>query len=112
MKKFIVLYYAPTEAREKMQNSTPEEMKNGMAPWMEWKEKLGEGLVEMGTPLGNAMKVTNSGVVPGDANVIGYSVLQAENIDAAVLMVKEHPHLKWTAGCEIEVYESLPTPGM
>ena len=52
MKKFIVLYHASQDAAKKMASATPEEMKAGMAPWMEWAQKCGYGLVDMGTPLG------------------------------------------------------------
>ena len=34
MKKFIVLYHAPTSVLEQMQNATPEEAQAGMEPWM------------------------------------------------------------------------------
>lgn len=108
MKKFIVLYRAPSSAREKMQNTTPEDMKKGMEPWMAWKEKLGDALVDMGTPLTHAMTVTTTEVMPGDVSIVGYSILQAENIDDAVAMVKNHPHLQWVDGCSVEVHESMP----
>jgi len=36
MKKFIVIYHAPDEAIQQMGNSTPEELKAGMEPWMVW----------------------------------------------------------------------------
>lgn len=112
MKKFIVIYRAPMTATEKMAASTPEEMKKGMEPWMEWMKKCGTGLVDMGTPLGNGQKVTKDGVSPSNDTVNGYSVLQAESMDKAVEMLKDHPHLGWVDGCEIEVHESLPLPGM
>ena len=111
MKKFLILYTAPTPAREQMQKSTPEEMKKGMEPWMAWKDKLGDKLVDMGMPLGNAMTVTKNDVMPGDAEVVGYSVLQADSIDEAVEMVKNHPHLQWMEGCTVEVHEMMPMPG-
>ncbi|HLD81974.1 MAG TPA: hypothetical protein VJA22_02085 [Patescibacteria group bacterium] len=112
MKKFIVLYHASQDAAKKMASATPEEMKAGMAPWMEWAQKCGSGLVDMGTPLGNGQKITKSGASPSTKEVIGYSVLQAKSMDEAVEMLKGHPHLDWTDGCEIEVHESLPMPGM
>ncbi|MEK7519855.1 MAG: hypothetical protein AAB581_01230 [Patescibacteria group bacterium] len=112
MKKFIVLYHASEKAAEKMAAATPEEMQKGMEPWMAWAKKCGSGLVDMGTPLGNGHKVTKSGTMPSGAGVVGYSVLQAESIEEAVKMMKGHPHLDWVDGCEIEVHESLPTPGM
>lgn len=111
MKKFIVLYHAPADWG-KMKDVTPEEMKKGMESWMEWAKKCGSGLVDMGTPLGNGQKVTKSGVSPSSKEVIGYSILQANGMEEAVEMIKGHPHLDWTESCEIEVHESLPTPGI
>lgn len=108
MKKFIVLYYAPASAVEQMTKASPEEMKKGMEPWMEWAKKVGSGMVDMGAPLGNGHKVTKSGATASDSQVTGYSILQAEDIDAVVEMLKDHPHLDWAEGCEIEVYESMP----
>ena len=113
LKKFIVVYYAPGSAMDQMKNANPEDMKKGMEPWMQWVQKIGSGMVDLGTPLGNGLKVTKSGTtMPSDKGVVGYSILQAETMEQAVNMVKNHPHLSWAEGCEIEVYESLPLPGM
>jgi hypothetical protein len=112
MKKYIVLYHASQEVSKKMAAATPEEMKAGMEPWMDWAKKCGTGLVDMGTPLGGGMKVTKNGTSPSTKEVVGYSILQANSMDAAVEMLKNHPHLNWTEGCEIEVHESLLVPGM
>ena len=108
----MVIYHANTDAAVKMAESTPEEMQEGMKPWMEWAEKCEDGLVDMGTPLANGMKVSTSGTSPSDKNVVGYSVLQAESMEEAVEMLKNHPHLQWTEGCEVEVHEEMPLPGM
>jgi hypothetical protein len=110
MKKFIVLYHANEAAAAKMAQATPEDMKEGMKPWMEWAEKCGDGLVDMGTPLGNGQKVTTDGSAASDKAVVGYSILQAEDMDAAKAMLSHHPHLAWTDGCEIEVHESMELP--
>ena len=112
MKKFIVTYHASVSAAEQMAQASPEEMQKGMEPWMAWAEKCGDGLVDMGSPLANGQKVTESGSSPSDKNVVGYSILQAESLDAAVAMLKDHPHLGWTEGCEIEVHETMALPGM
>ena len=112
MKKFIVLYHAPATAIAQMQKASPEEMKKGMEPWFIWQKKVGSGMVDLGTPLGNGMKVTKSGVTPSEKEVVGYTILQANSMDEAVEMLKDHPHLDWVDGCSIEVHESLPLPGM
>lgn len=110
MKKFIVIYYAPASAVEQMSKASPEDMKKGMEPWMAWAQKVGDKMVDLGTPLGNGQKVTKSGATASDSQVNGYSILQAEDMDGAVEMLKGHPHLDWAEGCEIEVYESMPLP--
>ena len=112
MKKFIVIYHASEDSAQKMASAIPEEMKKGMEPWMEWAKKCGSGLVDMGAPLANGQKVTKNGTSPSDKDVVGYSVLQAENMEKAVEMLKGHPHLDWTDSCEIEVHEAMPLPGM
>lgn len=112
MKKFIVIYHAPASAAAKMASVTPEEAKKGMEPWMAWAQKVGAGMVDLGTPLGNGQKVTKSGTAPSEKEVVGYTVLQAESMDEAVKLLQDHPHLEWVDGCSIEVHESLPLPGM
>lgn len=111
MKKFIVLYHAPVGAMEKMASATPEEAKKGMEPWMAWAQRCGEGLVDMGLPLGMSMKVTSAGTMPNQTTICGYSVLQANDMDGAVEMLKDHPHVAWMDSCTVEVHEALPMPG-
>jgi len=111
MKKFIVLYYAPMSAMKQMHNATPEEMQKGMEPWMAWAEKCGNALVDLGTPLGNGQRLDKSGgSSPSQSNIVGYSILQAEDMEGVKALLQGHPHLEWADGCEIEVYESLPLP--
>ena len=110
MPRYVVTYHTPATAMEKMKDSTPEDMKKGMEMWMAWAGECGDGLVDMGTPLGGGQKVTASGISPSANGVVGYSVLQAEDMEGALAMLKGHPHLGWDAGCEIEVHESLPMP--
>ena len=57
MKKFFVIYTAPASYREQMQNSSPDDMKKGMEQWEVWAKKCGNGLVDMGTPLGGGKKI-------------------------------------------------------
>ena len=64
----------------------------------------------MGTPLAGGQVLSASGASASDKGVVGYSILQAESIEAAQEMLMGHPHLQWGAGCEIEVHESMPLP--
>ena len=110
MNTYIVLYHAPKTVAERFAQATPEEAMQGMKLWMSWKEKLGDALLHMGKPLGNAMRVTKDGASKSDSNIIGMSMLQANNMDEALEMVKDHHHLHWAEGCEITLLEEMPIP--
>jgi hypothetical protein len=112
MSKFVVIYHADADAVAATQNMDPEEMQKGMNAWFEWGNGIGDALVDFGTPLMGGIKVTPSGTSPSDKEVTGYSILEAESMDAVAEMLKGHPHLGWAAGCEIEVHETMAVPGM
>jgi len=107
----MVIYYAPMEAVKQTQSMSPEDMKKGMDKWFAWSEKIGSALVDMGTPLMPGQKISESGSTPSTKDVTGYSILQAEDIEKAKELLKDHPHLGWADGCEIEVYECMHLPG-
>lgn len=112
MKKFIVIYHAPVDAMQQTEGSSKEDMDNGMEAWMAWARKCGDNLVDLGTPLGNGQKLFPGGAsADSDRQVAGYSILQADNLEEAEGLLKDHPHLQWNSACEIEIHESLALPG-
>jgi hypothetical protein len=111
MKKFLVLYKAPTSAFEQMQKATPEQQKAGMDAWMAWSKKTASAIVDMGAPLGKSLRVTNSGASPVTNDLGGYSILQAESKEALAESLKGHPHFMVQDGF-IEIVELMPIPGM
>ena len=111
MKKFLVLYKAPTSAFEQMQKSTPEQQKAGMDAWMAWGKKAASSIVDMGAPLGKSLRVTPAGASPVVNDLGGYSVMQAASKEALADTMKGHPH--FTMGdSSIEIVELMPMPGM
>lgn len=82
----------------------------GVKLWSDWAEKVGAALVDPGRPLGNAITVTKTGMTKTDSKIIGMSILQANSMDAAYEMVKDHHHLHWADDCEIVVLEEMPIP--
>ncbi len=113
MKKFIVIYHAPLDFIKDMANTTPEDRKKGMDEWMAWAKKCGSKLVDMGAPLMNGQQLIPDGTSKSsNKNVVGYSILDAENLEEAKSLLKGHPHLAWNAQCSIEVHETMPMPGM
>ena len=110
MKKFLVLYKASASAFAEAMKSTPEQQKAGMDLWMAWGKKAASSIVDMGAPLGRALRVTPSGVTPTSNDLGGYSILQAESKEALAATLKGHPHFMMP-GSSIEITELMPMPG-
>lgn len=104
----MVIYYAPPEAMAGMANMTEEQKMEGMKPWQEWMENMGERLLDGGSPLmGGTMVQPGGSASPSSTQVTGYSMLEAGSMDEAKSLVDNHPHLQWTEGCSIEVLECI-----
>ena len=91
----------------------PEDLAEGMKAWMQWAQRCGDKLVDLGAPLMNGKQLNPDGTSQNsEKEVSGYSILQAENMEEAKSLLKGHPHLNWNAYCTIEVHETMPLPGM
>lgn len=111
MKKFLVLYKAPTASFAQMMKATPEQQKAGMDAWMAWSKKAATSIVDMGSPLGKSLRVNKGSASPTTNDLGGYSILQAESKESLGETLKGHPHFMTPEGF-IEVVEVMPMPGM
>ena len=87
---------------------TEEESAKVMAAWGSWMEGLGGALKDPGNPFGNATTINSDGstVAGGGTNpATGYTLLEADSLDAAVALAKGCPILD--SGGSIEVAEAL-----
>jgi hypothetical protein len=110
MKKFLVLYKAPTSSFQQMMKATPEQQKAGMDAWMAWGKKAASSIVDMGAPLGKSLRVTKGGASPSTNDLGGFSILQAESKEALAETLHGHPHFLMPEGF-IEIVEVMPMPG-
>ena len=88
--------------------ATPEEQQQVMAAWGQWFGGLGQAIVDGGNPFsGQARSIGADGSVSDGASsgLSGYSILKADDLNAATTMAKGCPIL--TSGGSIEVYETL-----
>ena len=111
MTKFVFIYHAPPMP-EGAPEPSPEEMQGVMSAWNAWAGRVGDGMVDFGTPLAGGTRVTTEGTAASDRQVAGYSIIEVADRDAALALAEGHPHLNMPGGCEIEVHEALPVPGM
>ena len=112
MNRYIVLYKAPISVAKRFAQATHEEAMVGLKMWIDWFQKLGPALLDPGKPLTNATRVTKESISKIESPIIGMSILQAVSLDAALAMVRDHHHLNWAEGTEIEVLEEMAIPEM
>ena len=105
----MVIYHAPADAFDGMADMTEEQKKEGMQLWFDWKDKIGDAVLDFGAPLMGGRRISPDGsTTDSNKEVAGYSIIQAENIESAQNLLKDHPHLAWTSACQIEVHEMAP----
>lgn len=107
MTKYVFTYHAPP-----LPDSSPEEMQVSMQKWMAWAGEVGDRMVDFGTPLAGGMRVTPSGTSESTSQVAGYTIIEADDMDSALALARNHPHLEMAGSCEIEVHEAQLVPGM
>jgi hypothetical protein len=106
MSKFLYLYRGPATP---MEDFTPEQSAEQMQAWGEWMGRVGSALVDGGAPFGARSSVADDGTspVPGDLN--GYTIVEADSLDAARALLERHPFLSEGKGrFAIEIFELVP----
>ncbi len=112
MKKFMVLFMAPTAEFEKFMASTDKQaMQDSMEAWNAWIASHAQDFVDEGAPLGSTLRVTKDGMSSVKNDVGGYSIVRAASPEAAAEIVKDAPHFDMP-GAWIEVMECVDMSAM
>ena len=103
MPNYIIAYHGGNKSE------TPEEGTKDMErfqAWVAWVDSLGDAVVNPGTPLGKSKTISSDGVSEGDVTnpLIGYSIVKAESMDAALNIAKGCPYLEMGT---VEVAETM-----
>ena len=90
--------------------SSPEEGKQHFAKYKEWLSSLGDSAVSPANPLKNTSTVNSDGTVTtgGTTAMSGYTIIEADSMDAALLIAKACPFLD--IGGSLEVSELVEMP--
>ena len=104
MPKFIMSYYMGPNPP-----SSPEEGAEHIARYQQWLMGHQDALVEPENPLVKKRLITENGVVEGGkpGSMMGYSIIQADSIEAAEDIAKTNPFL---AMGDIELAQIMEMP--
>lgn len=90
-----------------IQPETEEDGQAVMNAWIAWFGSLGPAVVDPGNPIGASATVASDGSssAGGASGITGYSVVEADSLDAATAIAQSCPHL--AASGSVEVYETF-----
>ncbi len=112
MKKFMVLFMAPSEAMAEWMKKPMEERKEAedkmRADWNTWMGAHA-GVITETAGLGKTKRVTQGKVEDTRNDLMLYSLVQGESADAVAQMFTDHPHFG-IPGATIEVMEANVLP--
>jgi hypothetical protein len=106
MAKYLYLYRGPATP---MDQFTEEQSAEQMRAWGEWMGRVGPALVDGGAPFGARTALADDGTSPAPGDLNGYTIVEADSIDAARALLDRHPFLSEGKGrFSIDVYELIP----
>jgi YCII-related domain len=80
-----------------------------MAAFTAWMEKVGPALVDGGSPFGASASVRDDGSEQTASDLVGYTIVEADDLAAAKTFTDGLPFLSSGDGeCTVEVFELLP----
>jgi hypothetical protein len=88
---------------------TPEQAAEQLAAWNDWMGRIGSALVDGGAPFAARTAVADDGSSPTPTDQNGYTIVQADSLDAARDLTKGHPFLAEGKGrFAVEIFELAP----
>lgn len=99
MKRFILLYSGGAAGMSQQERDA------SMKVWMQWFKELERSIVEMGAPFARSRTLSSSGAQDGNGGLAatGYTVFQANDLDAAAKLVKDCPGI--SEGGKVHIFE-------
>jgi len=104
MANYLLLYHGGGRPESE------DEQARVMGAWGEWMGMLGSGLIDGGNPTSQSRTVDGSdNVAATDGDMVtGYSIIQADSLDAALALAKKCPIFMGPRPATVDVYETVP----
>jgi hypothetical protein len=89
MARFLITYYAGDMPQ------SPESIEQARYAFSQWAAKTGSAVAELGAPVRSTTTISSGGIRNGApaAPFMGWSVIEAEDCDAAVRLLQDHPFI-------------------
>ena len=106
MSKYLFLYRGPATP---MDQFSAEESEKQMQAWGAWMQSAASQLADAGAPFGARDAVSDDGSPATASDQNGYSIIEADSLEAARKLTEGHPFLGEGKGrFTIDIYELVP----
>lgn len=104
MSQYVIVYLGGNPP------ASPEEGKQHFAKYMEWLSALGKAAVSPANPLKSTHTVNPDGSVSkgGSSTMSGYTIVEADSMEAALDMAKSCPFLDINGTLEVSELAQMP----
>lgn len=82
----------------------------GLKQWTEWEARSAASIPDRGGMVGKTLRVTRDGVANAVNPFCGYTVVEAESIEAAARLFENHPHFSVFPGDGVDIMPFLTDP--
>ncbi len=110
MKTFLAVYTGSPDAPAGPPDMDEATIGKGMDAWMKWMTDHADKVVVPGGPVGKTKKISKAGIQDIRNLIAGFTVVQAQDHEAAAKLFEGHPHFAIFPGEGVEVMECLPIP--
>ena len=90
MSKYLYLYRGPATP---MDQFTEEQSAEQMQAWGVWMGRVGSALTDGGAPFGERAAVADDGATAATTDLNGYTIVEADSLEAARGLLDGHPFL-------------------
>ncbi len=116
MPHFLAVYTMQPEALARFRSMPKAEQDRidatGLPLWEAWEKRNAAFLSNLGGMVGKTTRVTTDGVGAHTNQFCGYVIVEAETIEAAAQLFRDHPHINVFPGDGVDIMPFLTGPDL
>lgn len=116
MPHFLAVYTMPPENLARFYALPKAEQERidaaGLPLWTDWEKRHAGALANLGGMVGKTLRVTREGIGPQSNQFCGYVIVEAETIEAAAQLFRDHPHFSVFPGDGVDIMPFLTGPDL
>ena len=114
MPHFLAVYTMQPEDLARFRSMTKAEQdavdNKGLPLWADWEKRNAGSLANLGGMVGKTLRVRKDGIGPHTNQFCGYVIVEAETIEAAAEIFRDHPHINVFPGDGVDIMPLLTGP--